>query len=93
MKKYGYCQENFYHTLFIKCKSGEVTLLIIYVDDMVVIWDDVVEIEKLQGYLGSEFEIKDLGGLKYFLGIEPALSKESIYLFSLSMSLIFCLKI
>lgn len=58
MNKYGYCQENSDHTLFIKWNGGKVTLLIIYVDGMVVIWDDVAEIEKLQGYLGSEFEIK-----------------------------------
>ncbi|XP_070675774.1 secreted RxLR effector protein 161-like [Malus domestica] len=38
--------------------------------------DDVEEIKRLQGYLSSESEMKDLGGLKYFLGIEVAHSCE-----------------
>lgn len=88
MKKYGYCQENSYHTLFIKCKGGKVTLLIVYVEDMVVIWDDVAKFEKLQGYLGSEFKIKDLGGLKYFLVIEYLLVLTKYVLDLLSENLV-----
>ncbi|CAN6685111.1 unnamed protein product [Malus baccata var. baccata] len=47
---------------------------------MVVTSDDTAEMERLQGYLCLEFEMKDLGGLKYFLGIEVARSREGIYL-------------
>ncbi|XP_017191168.1 uncharacterized mitochondrial protein AtMg00810-like [Malus domestica] len=58
----------------------KVTLLIIYVDDMVVTGNDTEEMERLHVYLSTEFEMKDLGGLKYFLGIEVARSRDSIYL-------------
>ncbi|CAL2271851.1 unnamed protein product [Prunus armeniaca] len=34
----------------------------------------------LQDYLATEFEMKDLGGLKYFLGIEVARSQQGIFL-------------
>ncbi|CAN6566752.1 unnamed protein product [Malus baccata var. baccata] len=78
MKKYGYRPRNADHTLLIKCMEGKVALLIIYVDDMVVIGDDTEEIKRLQGYLLSNFEMKDLGGLKYFLGIEVARSYDDI---------------
>lgn len=47
---------------------------------MIIIDDDMNEIEQLQEYLSSEFEIKDLGGLNYFLGIEVARSQEGIHL-------------
>ncbi|RVW31270.1 Retrovirus-related Pol polyprotein from transposon RE1 [Vitis vinifera] len=51
-------------------EQGKVTTLIIYVDDMVITGDNIEEISWLQGQLASEFEMKNLGGLKYFLGIE-----------------------
>ncbi|KAM5578991.1 hypothetical protein ABKV19_009000 [Rosa sericea] len=80
MKKIGYRQSNSDHTLFLKHRCGKVTALIIYVDDMVVTGDDIEEIQRLQGQLSSEFEMKDLGNLKYFLGIEVARGKECIVL-------------
>lgn len=54
--------------------------MIIYVDDIIVTGDDEVEICKLQKQLATEFEMKNLGGLKYFLGIEVARSKQGIFL-------------
>ncbi|RVW57717.1 Retrovirus-related Pol polyprotein from transposon RE1 [Vitis vinifera] len=42
-------------------------------------WDDCNELEKLKGKLAEEFEIKDLGALKYFLGMEFSRSKEGIF--------------
>ena len=50
-----------------------------YVDDIVVTGNDTVEIGKLKTYLAKEFEIKDLGTLRYFLDIEVARSKEGIF--------------
>ena len=34
---------------------------------------------KLEDYLSSEFDMKDLGRLKYFLGIEVNRSKQGIF--------------
>ena len=42
MKAFGYRQSNSDHTLFIKRKSGKLTALIVYVDDMVVTGNDSV---------------------------------------------------
>ncbi|KAF5936407.1 hypothetical protein HYC85_027536 [Camellia sinensis] len=42
--------------------------------------DDVEEVPRLKEYLANEFEIKDLGKLKYFLGIEVARSKDGIFI-------------
>lgn len=44
------------------------TILIVYVDDIVVIGNDEEETTRLKKGLAREFEIKDLGSLKYFLG-------------------------
>ena len=80
MKEFGYKQSNSDHTLFIKHKEGKVTALIVYVDDMVLTEDDPCEMKALQEYLATKFEMKDLGQLKYFLGIEVARSKHGVLL-------------
>ncbi|CAL2240655.1 unnamed protein product [Prunus armeniaca] len=49
-------------------------------DDIIVIGNDAEEQLKLQKYLSQEFEMKDLGDLKYFLEIEVARSKTGIFL-------------
>ncbi|WMV18586.1 hypothetical protein MTR67_011971 [Solanum verrucosum] len=51
---------------------------VVYVDDIILTGEDVVEIKNLKERLASEFEIQDLGPLKYFLGMEVARSKKGI---------------
>ena len=73
----GYRQSQKDHTLFIKhSNSGEVTILIIYIDDIIITVDDSMEKDKLRKRLFAEFEIKELGRLKYLLGVEVAHSKK-----------------
>ena len=43
-----------------------------YVDVMILTGDDPCEMKLLQDYLAAEFEMKDLGQFKYFLGIKIA---------------------
>lgn len=66
--------------LFLKCLKGNLTALIIYVDDMVVTGGDLEEVERLKDQLALEFEMKDLGSLKYFLGIKVARGSSKIFL-------------
>ncbi|XP_028078310.1 uncharacterized protein LOC114280179 [Camellia sinensis] len=81
MLKYGFKQSQADHTLFVKHSShGKTTAFIVYIDDIVLIGDNVEEISCLKEYLAKEFEIKDLGYLKYFLGIEVARSKDVIFI-------------
>ncbi|BBN67221.1 transposable element gene, partial [Prunus dulcis] len=79
VKKFGYVQSNSDHTLFLKRHKDKLTTLIIYVDDMIVTGDDQAEMQNLHKYLASEFEMKSLGDLKYFL--EVSISKHGIFLF------------
>ncbi|XP_020225261.1 uncharacterized protein LOC109807145 [Cajanus cajan] len=59
--------------------EGKVALFIVYVDDIVIIGNDYDQIKHLKGILAKEFEVKDLGQLKYFLGMEIARTKNGIY--------------
>ncbi|GFZ16754.1 hypothetical protein Acr_26g0000240 [Actinidia rufa] len=47
-----------------------IVLLLLYVDDMIITGDDVHGISELQDFLHRHFEMKDLGPLSYFLGLE-----------------------
>jgi hypothetical protein len=76
----GYGQCNGDHTLFYRHSEQKITILAVYVDDIIITGDDDVEIAKLKGCLSQAFEVKDLGKLKYFLGIEVARSSKGIAL-------------
>jgi len=67
------------HTMFIKHYQGKKTILIVYVNDIVVTKNDHEEVHMLK-YLAKEFENKDLGRLRYFLGIEVARSSKGIFI-------------
>ncbi|CAD6334492.1 unnamed protein product [Miscanthus lutarioriparius] len=68
----GYKQCNGDHIVFYKHSRRKITVLAVYVDDIIITGDDEMEIKCLKGNLSREFEVKDLGQLKYFLGIEIA---------------------
>ena len=76
-----YTQGQADHTIFVnKRQNGKKAVLIVYVDDIILPGDDNVEIYRLKNQLKEEFEVKDLGPLKYFLGIEVVRSKEGIFI-------------
>ena len=68
------------HSLFIKAHNFDFTALIVYVDDIVLTDYSLAEIEHIKRILHTNFHIKDLGKLKYFLGIEVAHSDKGISL-------------
>jgi hypothetical protein len=80
MRAFGYRQSNWDHTLFLKHRNGKVTTLIVYVDDMVVTGNNPPDQAALENYLSKEFEMKDLGSLKFFFGIEVLRCKFEIFL-------------
>lgn len=56
------------------------TAVIVYVVDIVIIGDDSEEVQHLKSHLSGELEVKDLGTLHYFLGIEVARSRKGIFI-------------
>ena len=81
VKRLGYIQSQADHTLFYKhSANNKIAILIVYVDDIILTGDDSLELKNLREKLAKAFEIKELGPLKYFLGIEFARSKEGIFM-------------
>nr|GEV49200.1 ribonuclease H-like domain-containing protein [Tanacetum cinerariifolium] len=70
LNKNGFVQSSNDHSLFTKSKNNKFIALLIYVDDIVITGNCVDEIDKFKIFLKSKFKIKDLGHLKYFLGIQ-----------------------
>ena len=81
MTRFGYVQGQADHTMFSRHSvNGKKSILIVHVDDMIIAGDDTQEINNLKERLKAEFEIKDLGNLRYFLGIEVVRSKNGIFI-------------
>ncbi|KAH9701552.1 protein kinase domain-containing protein [Citrus sinensis] len=54
--------------------------VLVYVDDIIVTGNDHAAIQNFKTYLSDYFHMKDLGVLKYFLGIEVARGPDGIFL-------------
>ena len=54
--------------------------VLVYVDDLILSRNDSAALQNVKAYLSDCFHMKDLGNLKYFLGIEVARSASGIFL-------------
>lgn len=67
--------------LYLLSAIGEgCILMVVYVDDMVITWSNTSRISKLKSFLKTKSNVKDLGPLKHFLGIEVSRSRKGIFL-------------
>ena len=55
-------------------------MLLLYVDDMIITSDDLSGIQELKDFFSQQFEMKDLGRLSYFLGLEITYSTDGLYI-------------
>ena len=80
LKEYGFIQDVSDYSLFTFV-HGDIRLhVLVYVDDLLISGSSPAAIQVFKEYLSSCFHMKDLGHLKYFLGIEVARSSTGIYL-------------
>ena len=64
----GYVQSRADYSLFTRIQGKSFTALLIYVDDILITGNDPMSIAAIKKFLHSQFHLKDLGDLKYFLG-------------------------
>ena len=48
--------------------------MLVYVDDILIASSDIAAVTKLKQFLDAQFKLKDLGPVRYFLGLEIAKS-------------------
>ncbi|KAL6326828.1 hypothetical protein AAG906_011005 [Vitis piasezkii] len=81
VQEFGMLRSTADHSVFYHHNSlGQCIYLVVYVDDIVITGSDQDGIQKLKQHLFTHFQTKDLGKLKYFLGIEIAQSSFGVVL-------------
>ncbi|MCO5559833.1 hypothetical protein L7F22_013437 [Adiantum nelumboides] len=68
------------HSLYVRKNENDIVIICIYVDDLIIGGDNEGEIMHVKSRLKKEFDMKDLGELRYFLGIEIIHTNEGIWL-------------
>lgn len=77
---FGFVQSYDDYSLFSYTR-GEIDLrVLVYVDDLLICGNHSYMLQKFKNYLSKCFSMKDLGKLKYFLGIEVSRGSEGIFL-------------
>ena len=80
IKQLGFKQSKANYSLFTKKFNDSFIALVVYVDDILIASNNVQPVKELKVSLDQHFKLKDLGGLKYFLGLEVARSNKGITL-------------
>ena len=65
--------------MFVKRNGNSFLCLIVYVDDIILVGTCSQNIESFKQVLDGQFKLKDLGNLRYFLGLEVACSQQGIF--------------
>ncbi|KAF5475174.1 hypothetical protein F2P56_007009 [Juglans regia] len=76
----GFIQSQADHSLFTLITHARITIVLIYVDDFLVAGNDTSQIDVFKSILSTNFKTKDLGSLKYFLGLEVTRYQKGIFL-------------
>ena len=67
----GFKRSHGEHTLFVKTsKGGKILILSLYVDDLIFTGNDESMFYEFKSSMMREFDMTDLGKMRYFLGVE-----------------------
>ena len=80
ISQHGFSGSSFDTSLFLRRSGHSITILLLYVDDMIITDDDMQGIQDLKHFLDRQFEMKVLGPLNYFLGLEVSSYADGYYL-------------
>lgn len=76
---FGFKQSYEDYSLFSFVQDNICLHILVYVDDFIIAGNDISTIQRFKNYLHKCFKMKDLGKLKYFLGLEIARGPEGIF--------------
>ncbi|GJV89651.1 retrotransposon protein, putative, ty1-copia subclass [Tanacetum coccineum] len=70
IKKFGFAQNLDEPCVYQKASGSNVTFLILYVDDIIIMGNHIPSLQSVKDYLGKCFAMKDLGEATFILGIK-----------------------
>nr|GFB41535.1 retrovirus-related Pol polyprotein from transposon TNT 1-94 [Tanacetum cinerariifolium] len=70
IKSFGFSQNLDEPCVYQKACGSNVTFLILYVDDIIIMGNHILSLQSVKGYLGKCFAMKDLGEATFILGIK-----------------------
>ncbi|KAJ9542446.1 hypothetical protein OSB04_028952 [Centaurea solstitialis] len=70
IKEFGFAKSEFEPCVYTKFSGSIVTFLVLYVDDILLIGNDVPTLQSVKSCLRKCFQMKDLGEAVYILGIK-----------------------
>ena len=70
IKSFGFDQNIDKPCVYKKRKRNAIAFLVLYVDDILIIGNDVGMLSSIKIWLSSQFQMKDLGDASYVLGIK-----------------------
>lgn len=79
-KQAGFHRSSYDHTFFIKREGEKCIMVSIYVDDLIFAGNDELLLEEFKLSMKQEFEMTDLGLMRFFLGVEIRQSSKGIHL-------------
>nr|XP_028949296.1 uncharacterized protein LOC114821382 [Malus domestica] len=57
-------------SLFVKTDGADMIILLLYMDDIILTWSNSSKVQEVIQELSVVFELKDMGKLTYFLGLQ-----------------------
>ncbi|GKB75240.1 retrotransposon protein, putative, ty1-copia subclass, partial [Tanacetum coccineum] len=70
IKRFGFDQNLDEPCVYQKASGSNVTFLILYVDDIIIMGNHIPSLQSVKDYLGKCFAMKDLGEAAFILGIK-----------------------
>lgn len=80
LKEDGFSQSKAVYSLFTKVTQTTITLILVYVDDLLLAGSSIDKINELRSMLSHNFHMKDLGEIRYFLGLEVHRSANGFFI-------------
>ncbi|KAL0361318.1 UNVERIFIED_CONTAM: Retrovirus-related Pol polyprotein from transposon RE1 [Sesamum radiatum] len=70
VRGYNFIKNDFDHCVYKNVSGSSVAFLVLYVEDILLIGNDVKMLGDTKAWLSTQFSIKDLGEASYILGIK-----------------------